>query len=76
LFINELGKWKIECTIFGLVSWFFVIEDINWFIFNPRYTFKRFRKQTIEWHNRWFLGLPYTYWWGMIIGTTLLLLGR
>lgn len=76
LFINELGTWKIESTIFGLVSWFFVIEDVLWFIFNPHYTFKRFRKKTIEWHNRWFMGLPISYWWGMIIGTTLLLIGR
>lgn len=75
LFINELGTLKIEYKIFGLVSWFFVIEDTLWFVFNPRYTWKRFRKQNIEWHNRWFWGLPYTYWWGMIIGTGLLILG-
>jgi hypothetical protein len=76
LFINELGTWKIEATIFGLVSWFFVIEDILWFIFNPHYTFKKFRKKQIEWHNRWFMGLPITYWWGMIIGILLLIIGR
>jgi hypothetical protein len=47
-----------------------------WFIFNPHYTLKRFRKRNIEWHSRWFMGLPYTYWWGGIIGTILLILGR
>ena len=76
LFINELGTWKTECTIFGLVSIFFVIEDILWFIFNPHYTWKRFYKREIEWHNRWVFGLPLIYWWGIIAGTTLLLIGR
>ena len=76
LFINELGTWRIECKAIGLLSLFFVLEDVFWFIFNPHYTFKRFRKQTIEWHSRWFLGLPYTYWWGIVIGTILLYLGR
>lgn len=76
LFINELGTWKTEYRAIGLLSIFFVLEDVFWFIFNPHYTFKRFRKKTIEWHSRWFLGLPYTYWWGIIIGIILLYLGR
>ena len=75
LFINELGSWKMEARIFGLVSWFFVLEDVLWFVFNPHYSFKRFLKQNIEWHLRWFFGLPYSYWWGMIIGTFLLWIG-
>jgi hypothetical protein len=73
---EDAWSWKKEFQIFGLLSWFFVLEDVLWFIFNPHYTWKRFRKKQIEWHLRWFLGLPYTYWWGIIIGTTLLLLGR
>ena len=75
-FINELGSLKTELKVLGLVSWFFVVEDALWFMFNPHYTWRRFRKQQIDWHLRWFLGLPYTYWWGMIIGTTALLLGK
>ena len=76
LFINELGTWKVESNIFGLLCWFFVIEDVMWFIFNPHYTLKRFKSKHIEWHCRWFMGLPYSYWWGMIAGTILLLVGR
>jgi hypothetical protein len=76
LFINELGTWKVESTIFGLIFLFFVIEDVMWFTFNPHYTLKRFRKKQIEWHSRWFLGLPISYWYGTIIGTILLILGR
>ena len=76
LFINELGTWQIEFTIIGFVSLFFVLEDVLWFIFNPHYTFRRFRKKQIEWHSRWFMGLPFTYWWGMIVGIICLLLGK
>jgi hypothetical protein len=76
IFINELGEWRVECKVFGLVSWFFVIEDVLWFMFNPHYRLKNFCKGKIEWHNRWVWCLPLTYWWGMIIGTTLLLLGN
>jgi hypothetical protein len=75
LFINELGNWEIESTIFGLICWFFVIEDIMWFIFNPHYTLKKFKNKQVEWHSRWWLGLPITYWWGGIIGTLLLIFG-
>lgn len=69
-------SWKNEANTIGLLSLFFVLEDIFWFIFNPHYTLKKFINKDIEWHKRWFLGLPYMYWWGMIIGTTLLYLGR
>lgn len=66
---------KTEAHVFGLLCWFFVIEDALWFILNPHYTWKRFRKHQIEWHNRWVCGLPLTYWWGSIIGTMLLFIG-
>lgn len=74
LFITELGTWKIESGVFGFVSWFFVIEDVLWFVFNPHYGMRNFKKGKIEWHNRWAFGLPITYWWGMIIGTGLLII--
>lgn len=76
LFINDLGTWKAESIVFGLVSWFFVLEDALWFILNPHYTWKKFKKRDIEWHCRWCFGLPITYYWGMAIGTLLLILGR
>lgn len=74
--MNGELSWKNELNTIGLLSFFFVLEDVFWFIFNPHYTLKKFIKKDIEWHKRWFLGLPYMYWWGMIIGTTLLYLGR
>ena len=67
---------KVSFKAIGLLSFFFVLEDFLWFVFNPHYTFKKFKKGKIEWHNRWFLNLPVTYWWGIIISITLLYLGR
>ena len=66
---------KNELIILGLLSYYWVIEDFLFFIVNPHYRFKNFKKVKISWHKRWFLGLPITYWWGMIIGTGLLILG-
>jgi len=65
-----------EFQIFGLLCWFFILEDFCWFIFNPHYQLKRFLKKDIEWHKRWIWKLPSMYWWGGIIGTFLLILGR
>jgi hypothetical protein len=73
---EDMLCWNKEFQIFGLLSWFFVLEDVLWFILNPHYTLKKFKKEYIEWHKRWVFKLPATYWWGMIIGTALLILGR
>lgn len=66
---------KSECILQGCFMWYFVIEDIAWFILNPYYTLARFKKHHIQWHKRWFMGLPYSYWFGGILGTILILLG-
>ena len=73
---NEIWSLKKELQIFGLLCWFFVLEDLLWFIFNPHYTLRKFNKKYIDWHKRWVWKLPLTYYWGSIIGTTLLILGR
>lgn len=75
VFLFQEWSIKLEMTIFGYFSWYFVIEDFLFFVVNPHYSLRHFKKDHIEWHKRWFWGLPYTYWWGMIIGITLLLLG-
>jgi hypothetical protein len=68
-------SWTTEALIQGYFIWYFIIEDAAWFILNPYYTLTRFRKHHIQWHKRWFLGLPLSYWVGGVIGTILLFLG-
>jgi len=76
IFLFQTWDIQTECSIFGYFSLYFVIEDFLFFVVNPHYKLKNFKKGKIEWHKRWFWGCPWTYWWGMIIGTFLLLLGR
>jgi len=70
--------WTIptECLILGIYIYYWLLEDFLWFILNPLYTLKKFRKGSIEWHKRWILGLPLSYWVGLLIGTILIYLGR
>jgi hypothetical protein len=76
IFLFQEWSIKNELLIFGLLNWYFVIEDFLFFIVNPHYRFKNFRKGKISWHKRWIFNLiPVSYAWGMIIGTGLLLLG-
>ena len=70
-------RWNmgLEFITQGLFCWYFVMEDFLWFLWNPAYRFKRFYQRDIEWHRRWFFNIPISYWWGIIGGTVLILLG-
>jgi hypothetical protein len=74
-FIFISWTWKSELITQGLFMWYWIFEDILWFIVNPKYTLKRFLKKDVEWHLRWWLGIPLSYWIGGIIGIILLILG-
>jgi hypothetical protein len=67
---------KTECIILGFMSFYFIIEDFLFFVVNPHFGLKNFKKGKISWHKRFLGFLPYSYWWGIIIGTVLLILGR
>jgi len=67
---------KTELIIFGLLNWYFVIEDFLFFIVNPHYGISKFKKGYISWHRRWLFNfIPISYVWGIIIGTFLLWIG-
>jgi len=70
-------KWtlKSEFIILGSYFLYWILEDFFWFLQSPHYGLRNFKRGRIYWHKRWFLGLPYTYWWSIIIGTGLLILG-
>ena len=54
--------WTLELRTLGVVALFWTIEDYLWFVFNPHYGFRRFKKGQIPWHTRWLLGMPIDYW--------------
>lgn len=75
IYLFQSFNLKTELIILGLLNWYFIIEDFLFFIINPHYGIKKFKKSNISWHKRFFCFLPISYWWGMIIGTMLLVLG-
>ena len=73
LFID--WNWQVESVIMGCFSFYWILEDWFWFLENRYYGLRNFKKGRIFWHKRWFLGLPVSYWIGIILGSILLYLG-
>jgi hypothetical protein len=71
-------KWNISTELFVLsaLSFYFIIEDFFWFLLNPCYRIKNFKAGKISWHKRWLLGIPLSYWTGLITSGLLLYLGN
>lgn len=65
---------KLELFVLGLFIVFLVVEDFLWFVFNPHYGLRRFRRGQVWWHPSWFLGLPSFYWTYTPIGILLIAL--
>ena len=55
-------SWIVEMRAIGGFCLFWLVEDFLWFVLNPGYGFKKFKKEIIPWHPRWILGLPLDYW--------------
>jgi hypothetical protein len=51
------------------------LEDFLWFVFNPHYGIKKFRKGEIWWHKTWWGPVPSLYWQMAVITTVLLYFG-
>jgi hypothetical protein len=72
-----LTPWTIRGEIY-VISYYCLlttIEDFLWFVLNPNYGIKKFKKGEIPWHTNWFLGLPRNYWINYPIGIILYLFG-
>ena len=52
--IDSIGFFLFHITLFLL------LEDFLWFVFNPHYTLKKYKKDEIWWHAEqpWFKGIP------------------
>lgn len=63
----------LECRVLGFYILFWVLEDFLWFVINPAYGLKRFKRENIWWHApRWWKGMPLDYWIFTPIGALLL----
>ncbi len=52
----------LEVKILSLLFLFFALWDFLWFVCNPHYPLRHFRKEHIDWHKKWFFGFPRDYW--------------
>lgn len=76
-FFTVSWTYKEELFILGLLTYYFILEDYFWFVFNKKIGIKKFHRGVISWHKDW-LGkyIPISYVWGIIIGIILFYLGR
>ncbi len=69
-------SWRLESLLLGFYLGMVLLEDFFWFVFNPHYGIKSFRKGKIWWHRSWWGPLPSFYWVLLVILITLMYLGK
>ncbi len=56
-------SWRAEARVLSFFILFWVLEDFLWFLLNPAFGLKRFRRQFIWWHApTWWWIMPRDYW--------------
>ena len=61
-------RWTLETEllILGLVFETFLLEDFFWFVFNPHFGIKKFKKEHIWWHIGWWGPFPSLYYYMLV----------
>ncbi len=65
-------SWRLELLLLGFYVGMLFLEDFFWFVFNPYYGIKNFRKGKIWWHKTWWGPVPSLYYF-MLVGVILLI---
>ena len=66
--------WRIEARIVAFLILFWVLEDFLWFVFNPAFGVKRFKREHVWWHApAWWWIMPRDYWLFVPLGAALYL---
>ena len=69
-------SWRLESLLLGFYVGMVLLEDFLWFVLNPHYGIKNFRKGKIWWHTSWWGPVPALYWFLLVICIVLLYLGN
>ena len=69
-------SWRLESLLLGFYEGVVLIEDFLWFVFNPAFGIKNFRKGKIWWHKSWWGPVPSFYWILLAVVIVLIYLGR
>jgi hypothetical protein len=55
--------WRFEARIAAFLVLFWVLEDFLWFVVNPAFGIRRFRREHVPWHAPgWWWVMPREYW--------------
>ncbi len=66
--------WPAEARVAAFLVLFWIIEDFLWFVLNPAYGLRGFRRSRIPWHaGSWWLFMPRDYWIFLPVGVVLYL---
>ncbi|HET8581308.1 MAG TPA: hypothetical protein VFL98_02470 [Candidatus Paceibacterota bacterium] len=61
-----------ELELFAFLCFFTVLEDFFWFVFNPAFGLRNFRKEKIWWHRKqWLWIAPSDYYFLLSLGAIL-----
>lgn len=74
-FLYNSWSFGKELICVGMMLIYLIVEDFLWFVLNPYYETAKFFQQKVRWHKRWFLWLPIDYWYFILIGSYLILIG-
>lgn len=73
-------SWSVgrELAVVSFYMLFLRVEDFFWFVFNPNYGIKKFKKGSIPWHREWLGPLPLQYYpsillWGVVFWLSLII---
>lgn len=65
-------SWRGEGRIIAFLIFFWVAEDYLWFVFNPAFGARRFRREHVWWHApTWWWIMPRDYWIFLPLGAWL-----
>jgi hypothetical protein len=69
-------SWRLESLLIGFYLGMLLVEDFLWFVLNPYFGIKNFRKGKIWWHKQWLGPVPFLYWIMLVFTILLIYLGR
>ena len=70
-------EWSLKKELI-LISFYILLlrlEDFFWFVLNPDYGIKKFKKEFIPWHSSWIGPLPVSYYLSFLIWIVLFIIG-
>ncbi|MFA6307874.1 MAG: hypothetical protein WCS88_01630 [Patescibacteria group bacterium] len=66
----NLINWLMTISLFFI---FIILWDFLWFVLNPYHSLKKFNKEHIWWHKKWWIGAPLDYYWSVLLSFVILL---